>query len=106
MLFVVSVKDYEGGDSHSQGYRSDDKQYREITRRIKREVNKLSDKWNELLQQTEQRQKRLDDVQRVSTQTIESLTRHHIPAIIIFYCYKHCFPIELHKRFAHYLYLD
>jgi hypothetical protein len=33
-------------------------------------VKKLSDRWNELLQQTEQRLKRLDDVQSVSIYTI------------------------------------
>ena len=62
-MFIVSVRDYEDSHQHSTGL----DQSRELTRSIRREVNKLSDKWNELLQQTEHRQKRLDDVQRVST---------------------------------------
>ncbi|XP_054164235.1 dystrophin-like [Oppia nitens] len=55
------VRDYDG-DSRAHTYRVGDGI--ELTRSIRREVSKLSDKWNELLQQTEQRLKRLDDVQR------------------------------------------
>ncbi|XP_064473113.1 dystrophin-like isoform X2 [Ornithodoros turicata] len=52
------AKDYDD----SRGYRSTDEQAREITRSIRREVKKLSDKWNGFLSHAEQRQKRLDDV--------------------------------------------
>nr|XP_015911947.1 dystrophin isoform X3 [Parasteatoda tepidariorum] len=54
----------------SRGYRSAEEQAREITRSIRREVKKLSDKWNGLLSRTEQRQKRLDDV-LVKMQTLQ-----------------------------------
>lgn len=57
-----TAKDY----AENGGYRSADEQAREITRSIRREVKKLSDKWNELLQHNDLRQKRLDDVHRVS----------------------------------------
>ncbi|XP_023219988.1 dystrophin-like [Centruroides sculpturatus] len=53
------AKEYEGD---SRGYRSAEEQAREITRSIRREVKKLSDKWNGLISHSEQRQKRLDDV--------------------------------------------
>ncbi|KFM57965.1 Dystrophin, isoforms A/C/F/G/H, partial [Stegodyphus mimosarum] len=61
------AKEFEGD---SRGYRSAEEQAREITRSIRREVKKLSDKWNGLLQRTEQRQKRLDDV-LVKMQTLQ-----------------------------------
>lgn len=65
---MISVKDYEGGDI--QGYNRNglfgDEQTREIVKSVRREVKKLTDKWNELLQRSEQRQKQLDDVERVS----------------------------------------
>ncbi|KAG8192219.1 hypothetical protein JTE90_014082 [Oedothorax gibbosus] len=54
----------------SRGYRSAEEQAREISRSIRREVKKLSDKWNGLLQRMEQRQKRLDDV-LVKMQTLQ-----------------------------------
>ncbi|XP_022241838.1 dystrophin-like [Limulus polyphemus] len=53
------AKDYE---TESRGYRSAEEQAREITRSIRREVKKLSDKWNSLLAHTEQRHKWMDDV--------------------------------------------
>uniref|UniRef100_A0A1W7RAQ1 Protein detached n=1 Tax=Hadrurus spadix TaxID=141984 RepID=A0A1W7RAQ1_9SCOR len=53
------AKEYEGD---SRGYRSAEEQAREITRSIRREVKKLSDKWNGLISHSEQRQRRLDDV--------------------------------------------
>ncbi|XP_055937258.1 dystrophin-like isoform X4 [Argiope bruennichi] len=61
------AKEFEGD---SRGYRSAEEQAREITRSIRREVKKLSDKWNGLLSRTEQRQKRLDDV-LVKMQTLQ-----------------------------------
>lgn len=61
------AKEFEGD---SRGYRSAEEQVREITRSIRREVKKLSDKWNGLLSRTEQRQKRLDDV-LVKMQTLQ-----------------------------------
>ena len=81
VLLIVSVRDYDG-DSHQHSTGLD--QSRELTRSIRREVNKLSDKWNELLQQTEHRHKRLDDVQRVSTclDVLCSHIRHHINTTI------------------------
>lgn len=44
----------------------DDEALRKTTRSIRREVKKLTEKWSELLQLTEQRQRRLDDLLRVS----------------------------------------
>ncbi|RWS26192.1 Dystrophin:-like isoforms A/C/F/G/H, partial [Leptotrombidium deliense] len=56
-------KDYSDTDT-TRGVRSANDQSKEVIRCIRREVKKLSDKWNELLQHTEQRQKRFDDVHR------------------------------------------
>ncbi|XP_076371718.1 dystrophin-like isoform X2 [Tachypleus tridentatus] len=53
------AKDYE---TESRGYRSAEEQAREITRSIRRELKKLSDKWNALLAHSEQRHKWMDDV--------------------------------------------
>ncbi|XP_076307918.1 dystrophin-like isoform X3 [Tachypleus tridentatus] len=53
------AKDYE---TDSRGYRSAEEQAREITRSIRREVKKLSDKWTALLSHTDQRHKWMDDV--------------------------------------------
>lgn len=62
-VYIFLAKEFEGD---SRGYRSAEEQVREISRSIRREVKKLSDKWNGLLSRTEQRQKRLDDVLVVS----------------------------------------
>lgn len=53
-------------DGDSRGYRSAEEQARELTRCIRREVNKLSEKWNALIDRSDQWQRKLDDSHSVS----------------------------------------
>lgn len=48
-------------DADSRGYRTAEEQARELTRCIRREVNKLSEKWNALIERSDQWQRKLDD---------------------------------------------
>ncbi|KAG8234825.1 hypothetical protein J437_LFUL015540 [Ladona fulva] len=48
-------------DGDSRGYRSAEEQARELTRSIRREVAKLSEKWNDLIQRSDHWQRKLDD---------------------------------------------
>jgi hypothetical protein len=61
---VVSAGRELEGDS--RGYRSAEEQARELTRSIRREVNKLSEKWNALIDRSDQWQRKLDDSLTVS----------------------------------------
>lgn len=61
---VVSAGRELEGDS--RGYRSAEEQARELTRSIRREVNKLSEKWNALIDRSDQWQRKLDDSLAVS----------------------------------------
>jgi len=54
-------------DGDIRGYRSAEEQARELTRSIRREVNKLSELWSALLDRSEQWQRRLADGLSVST---------------------------------------
>jgi uncharacterized protein YlxW (UPF0749 family) len=53
-------------EGDSRGYRSAEEQARELTRSIRREVNKLSEKWNALIDRSDQWQRKLDDSLAVS----------------------------------------
>lgn len=53
-------------DGDSRGYRTAEEQARELTRCIRREVNKLSEKWNDLIERSDQWQRKLDDSIAVS----------------------------------------
>lgn len=53
-------------DGDSRGYRSAEEQAKELTRCIRREVNKLSEKWNALIDRSDQWQRKLDDSHSVS----------------------------------------
>lgn len=53
-------------DGDSRGYRSAEEQARELTRSIRREVGKLSDKWNALIDRSDQWRRRLDETLAVS----------------------------------------
>lgn len=53
-------------EADSRGYRSAEEQARELTRSIRREVNKLSEKWNALIDRSDQWQRKLDDSLTVS----------------------------------------
>ena len=61
--------EFRGGGHHrvngGGGTFIDDETLRKTTRSIRREVKKLTEKWSELLQLTEQRQRQLDDLLRV-----------------------------------------
>lgn len=48
-------------DGDSRGYRTAEEQARELTRCIRREVGKLSEKWNALIDRSDQWQRKLDD---------------------------------------------
>lgn len=54
-------------DADSRGYRTAEEQARELTRCIRREVSKLSEKWNALIERSDQWQRKLDDSLVVST---------------------------------------
>lgn len=45
----------------SRGYRSVEEQARDLTISLKREVNRVSEQWNALLQRSDQWQRSLDD---------------------------------------------
>jgi hypothetical protein len=64
--FVVLVSAGRELEGDSRGYRSAEEQARELTRSIRREVNKLSEKWNELIDRSDQWQRKLDDSLAVS----------------------------------------
>lgn len=54
-------------DGDSRGYRSAEEQARELTRSIRREVNKLSEQWNALIERSDAWKRKLDDTATVST---------------------------------------
>lgn len=53
-------------DGDSRGYRSAEEQARELTRSIRREVNKLSEQWNALIERSDAWKRKLDDTATVS----------------------------------------
>lgn len=53
-------------DGDSRGYRSAEEQARELTRSIRREVNKLSEQWNALIERSDAWKRKLDDTSNVS----------------------------------------
>lgn len=53
-------------DGDSRGYRSAEEQARELTRSIRREVNKLSEQWNALIERSDAWKRKLDDTTNVS----------------------------------------
>ncbi|XP_046399576.1 dystrophin, isoforms A/C/F/G/H-like isoform X9 [Ischnura elegans] len=63
-------------DGDSRGYRSAEEQARELTRSIRREVGKLSEKWNDLIQRSDHWQRKLDDAMgrmRVMQKNVDDL---------------------------------
>ncbi|XP_063241315.1 dystrophin, isoforms A/C/F/G/H-like [Bacillus rossius redtenbacheri] len=61
---LSDTSDSEAGrelEGDCRGYRSAEEQARELTRSIRREVNKLSEKWNSLIDRSDQWQRKLDD---------------------------------------------
>jgi len=60
-LSDTSDSEVAGADSDSRGYRSAEQQARELTRCIRREVNKLSEKWNGLIERSDRWHDTLDD---------------------------------------------
>ncbi|KYN01560.1 Dystrophin, isoform D [Cyphomyrmex costatus] len=59
-LFAFSIAGREL-DGDSRGYRSAEEQARELTRSIRREVNKLSEQWNALIERSDAWKRKLDD---------------------------------------------
>lgn len=57
-FFITEEKD--------DGYRANEEQARELTRCIRREVNKLTDKWKGLLERSDRWQRKLDETYVVS----------------------------------------
>jgi hypothetical protein len=53
-------------DGDCRGYRSAEEQARELTRSIRREVSKLSEQWNALIDRSDLWQRRLADTINVS----------------------------------------
>ncbi|KAK1120587.1 hypothetical protein K0M31_012193 [Melipona bicolor] len=67
---LSDTSDSEAGrelDGDSRGYRSAEEQARELTRSIRREVNKLSEQWNALIERSDAWKRKLDDTANVST---------------------------------------
>ncbi|XP_076177445.1 dystrophin, isoforms A/C/F/G/H isoform X5 [Ptiloglossa arizonensis] len=61
---LSDTSDSEAGrelDGDSRGYRSAEEQARELTRSIRREVNKLSEQWNALIERSDVWKRKLDD---------------------------------------------
>uniref|UniRef100_A0A0A9ZD72 Protein detached n=4 Tax=Lygus hesperus TaxID=30085 RepID=A0A0A9ZD72_LYGHE len=58
---LSDTSDTETGGDDSRGYRSAEQQARELTRCIRREVNKLSEKWNALIDRSARWHDTLDD---------------------------------------------
>ncbi|XP_026823551.1 dystrophin isoform X9 [Ooceraea biroi] len=61
---LSDTSDSEAGrelDGDSRGYRSAEEQARELTRSIRREVNKLSEQWNALIERSDAWKRKLDD---------------------------------------------
>lgn len=65
MLYCVSVNRGEV-EGDCRGYRSAEEQARELTRSIRREVSKLSEQWNALIDRSDLWQRRLADTINVS----------------------------------------
>jgi len=62
-------------DGDCRGYRSAEEQARELTRSIRREVSKLSEQWNALIDRSDLWQRRLADTINVSTLALCLITR-------------------------------
>lgn len=62
-LFIPAGRELDGD---SRGYRSAEEQARELTRSIRREVNKLSEQWNALIERSDAWKRKLDDSTTVS----------------------------------------
>lgn len=73
-LFAFSIAGREL-DGDSRGYRSAEEQARELTRSIRREVNKLSEQWNALIERSDAWKRKLDDTANVSTRLHSYLHR-------------------------------
>ncbi|XP_011310319.1 dystrophin isoform X6 [Fopius arisanus] len=60
---LSDTSDSEGRelDGDSRGYRSAEEQAHELTRSIRREVNKLSEQWNSLIERSDAWKRKLDD---------------------------------------------
>lgn len=54
------------GEGDSRGYRTAEEQARELARSIRREVTKLADKWNALVDRSDAWARCLDDAAQVS----------------------------------------
>ncbi|KAJ8679610.1 hypothetical protein QAD02_015397 [Eretmocerus hayati] len=64
---LSDTSDSEAGrelDADSRSYRSAEEQARELTRSIRREVNKLSEQWNALIERSDSWIRKLDDTAR------------------------------------------
>lgn len=67
-------------DADSRGYRTAEEQARELTRCIRREVSKLSEKWNALIERSDQWQRKLEDslvVSNIFNATYCTYPRNH-----------------------------
>ncbi|KAK0097092.1 hypothetical protein PV326_003328 [Microctonus aethiopoides] len=75
---LSDTSDSEGRehDGDSRSYRSTEEQTHELTRSIRREVNKLSEQWNALIARSDAWKGKLDDT--TANRKIEVLSRHSI----------------------------
>ncbi|XP_026673764.1 dystrophin, isoforms A/C/F/G/H isoform X10 [Ceratina calcarata] len=77
---LSDTSDSEAGrelDGDSRGYRSAEEQARELTRSIRREVNKLSEQWNALIERSDAWKRKLEDTASkicVFQKTLEDLS--------------------------------
>lgn len=77
----VTVAVQEGD---SRGYRSAEEQARELARSIRREVAKLADKWNALVDRSDAWGRCLDDAVQVHTDILCFITISHIAELLYF----------------------
>ncbi|OAD59723.1 Dystrophin, isoform D [Eufriesea mexicana] len=89
---LSDTSDSEAGrelDGDSRGYRSAEEQARELTRSIRREVNKLSEQWNALIERSDAWKRKLDDTANSNyivtwTESVAKLAPHSMAMPIPF----------------------
>lgn len=100
MLHALTRK-YTGRehDGDSRSYRSTEEQTHELTRSIRREVNKLSEQWNALIARSDAWKGKLDDTTAVSINVILLMHVHsRSPSITLPFSSSH-FPSVYQHNF-------
>ena len=83
-------------DGDTRGYRNAEEQARELTRSIRREVNKLSEQWNALIERSDAWKRKLDDTATVSTPFFFFLLHAFSTYFKYFYAKKNILALKVH----------